>query len=196
MMYEGLKVKLVEENSFGDIIERKMEVIDVDHSKSSSKLTINMVQLISWSKQGLPHPSAITSLIERLNNILRRCDSKQTVVMCRLESINIKYSELVIVICVYLYNSDGVVRSGTFVCIHSQLERLKTEGVVDVFQAIKSARIHRPGIIPNTVSISLIQHNTLSLSSPNLSLRITMYSVMKYWLGMLRRWKCMQTLKQ
>ena len=36
-------------------------------------------------------------------------------------------------------------------CIHSQLERLKTEGVVDVFQAIKSARIHRPGIIPNTV---------------------------------------------
>ena len=36
-------------------------------------------------------------------------------------------------------------------CIHSQLERLKTEGVVDVFQAIKSARIHRPGLIPNTV---------------------------------------------
>ena len=46
---------------------------------------------------------------------------------------------------------DGVVRSGTFVCIHSQLERLKTEGVVDVFQAIKSAQIHRPGIIPNSL---------------------------------------------
>ena len=43
--------------------------------------------------------------------------------------------------------SDGVVRSGTFLCIHSQLERLKTEGVVDVFQAIKSARIQRPGVI-------------------------------------------------
>ena len=148
-MYEGLKVKLVEENSCGDIIERKMEVISVDHSKSSSKLIINMVQLISWPKQGLPHPSAITSLIERLTNILRRCDSKQTVVMCRLERINNKYIELVIV---SLYNSDGVVRSGTFVCIHSQLERLKTEGVVDVFQAIKSSRIHRPGIISNTVS--------------------------------------------
>ena len=35
--------------------------------------------------------------------------------------------------------SDGVGRSGTFLCIHSQLERLKTEGVVDVFQAVKSA---------------------------------------------------------
>ena len=52
------------------------------------------------------------------------------------------------------FTSDGVVRSGTFLIIHSQLERLKTEGVVDVFQAIKSARIHRPGIIPNTVCLS------------------------------------------
>ena len=51
--------------------------------------------------------------------------------------------------------SDGVVRSGTFICVHSQLERLKTEGVVDVFQAIKSARIQRPGLIPNTVSHSV-----------------------------------------
>ena len=115
-----------------------------------------------------------------------------------------------------MYNSDGVVRSGTFVCIHSQLERLKTEGVVDVFQAIKSARIHRPGIIHNTVCpykyiiVFSVQHkNTpppplkgslcvktlplpLSLSPPQ---RITMCSVMKYWLDMLRRWKCMQTLK-
>ena len=48
--------------------------------------------------------------------------------------------------------SDGVGRTGTFICIHSQLERLKTEGVVDVFQAVKSAHIQRPGIIPSDVS--------------------------------------------
>ena len=35
--------------------------------------------------------------------------------------------------------------------IHSQLERLKTEGLVDVFQAVKAARIQRPGVIPNIV---------------------------------------------
>ena len=59
----------------------------------------------------------------------------------------------------YLFPSDGVVRSGTFLCIHSQLERLKTEGVVDVFQAIKSASIQRPGVIPNTVCFShIIMH--------------------------------------
>ena len=76
-----------------------------------------------------------------------------------------------------IYNSDGVVRSGTFVCIHSQLERLKTEGVVDVFQAIKSARIHRPGIIPNTVchskyiiySLYYVQHKFTLPPPPSLS---------------------------
>ena len=47
--------------------------------------------------------------------------------------------------------SDGVGRTGTFICLHSQLERLKTEGVVDLFQAVKSARIHRAGLVQNAV---------------------------------------------
>ena len=48
--------------------------------------------------------------------------------------------------------SDGVSRTGTFLTIHCQVERLKTEGVVDFLQAIKSARLQRPGIVSNTVS--------------------------------------------
>ena len=48
--------------------------------------------------------------------------------------------------------SDGVGRTGTFICIHAQVERLKTEGVVDFFQFIKSARIQRAGLVPDVVS--------------------------------------------
>ena len=74
--------------------------------------------------------------------------TKKTVVMCRsvcfIQNVHMLYT-------LSLSPSDGVVRSGTFLCIHSQLERLKTEGAVDIFQAIKSARIQRPGVIPNTV---------------------------------------------
>ena len=51
--------------------------------------------------------------------------------------------------------SDGVSRTGTFLTIHCQVERLKTEGVVDFLQAIKSARLQRPGIVNNTVSLIL-----------------------------------------
>ena len=36
-----------------------------------------------------------------------------------------------------------------------QLERLKTEGVVDFFQAVKSARIQRAGLVSDAVSPSL-----------------------------------------
>ena len=74
-------------------------------------------------------------------------------------------------VCVYTFTSDGVVRSGTFLIIHSQLERLKTEGVVDVFQAIKSARIHRPGIIPNIVCLSSTLLCLQTLCSISLSMK-------------------------
>ena len=52
-----------------------------------------------------------------------------------------------------LVNSDGVGRTGTFICIHAQLERLKNEGVVDFFQFVKSARTQRPGVILNVVGL-------------------------------------------
>lgn len=50
-----------------------------------------------------------------------------------------------------IFCSNGSGRSGTFVVLHSQLERLKTEQVVDVFQGIKTARIQRMGIVQNKV---------------------------------------------
>ena len=95
--------------------------------------------------------------------------------------------------------SDGVGRTGTFICLHSQLERLKTEGVVDFFQAIKSARIQRAGLIPYAVChkhyltfppsllpsfppsllLLLIFPLTFLLSPP---LRTSIPTVMRYWL--------------
>jgi protein tyrosine phosphatase len=127
MVCGRLSVRLVKVRGHGDILERRMEVKE-HKSVSTNILVVKMIQLMSWPLEGLPHPTAIISLIKKLTNTLMSLRSKQTVIMC----------------------SDGVVRSGTFLVIHSQLERLKTEGVVDVFQAIKSARIHRPGVIPNT----------------------------------------------
>ena len=48
--------------------------------------------------------------------------------------------------------SDGVGRTGVFITVHTQLERLKTEGVVDVFQSLKSARIQRAALVDTLVS--------------------------------------------
>lgn len=55
-------------------------------------------------------------------------------------------------------HSDGVGRTGTFICIHSQLERLKAEGEVDIFQSIKSARIQRAGLVLEEVRLFSLLH--------------------------------------
>ncbi len=49
-------------------------------------------------------------------------------------------------------------RTGTFLCIHAQLERVKTEGVVDIFQFIKSSRIHRPSLVSDRVRVITWHH--------------------------------------
>lgn len=50
-----------------------------------------------------------------------------------------------------VYFSDGIGRSGTFCGLYSVLERVKIEQVVDVLQAIKAMRIHKPGLVKTTV---------------------------------------------
>ena len=76
-------------------------------------------------------------------------------------------------------HSDGVGRTGTFICIHAQLERLKTEGVVDFFQFIKSARIQKPGMISDLVSILKFEMLVYT--------RICSYSYVPKGLGLLSR---------
>lgn len=48
--------------------------------------------------------------------------------------------------------SDGVGRTGTFICVYSQLERIKAEGIADVFQYIKASRLQRPKLVSELVS--------------------------------------------
>ena len=74
-------------NGYGDIEERKIEVTAMDDKKSSTnRLMVTMLHLISWHQQGLPHPSSITSLHDRLTKAQMRSSSQLTVVVCRLDT--------------------------------------------------------------------------------------------------------------
>ena len=48
--------------------------------------------------------------------------------------------------------SDGVGRTGAFMTIYSQLERLKVEQTADIFQFVKASRLKRKGLIRQLVS--------------------------------------------
>ena len=50
---------------------------------------------------------------------------------------------------VWLLCSDGVGRTGAFIATHAEMERMKAESVVDLFQFIKAVRIQRAGLVSN-----------------------------------------------
>ena len=52
--------------------------------------------------------------------------------------------------------SDTVSRSGVYCAVSNAIEQCKAEGVVDVFQATKAVRIHKPGAVTTIVSTYLI----------------------------------------
>ena len=84
MVCGKLRVRLRLVSSLGDTVTRKMEVTSVDYkSNSTNMLIVTMIQLTSWQQQGLPHPTTITSLIDKVTSTLMKCPSKKIVVMCR-----------------------------------------------------------------------------------------------------------------
>ena len=51
--------------------------------------------------------------------------------------------------------SDGIGRTGAFMTIYSQMEKAKSEGVVDLFQFVSRARKQRSGVVRNKVSFEI-----------------------------------------
>ena len=49
--------------------------------------------------------------------------------------------------------SAGVGRTGVFVTLSIVLERMRYEGVVDMFQTVKILRTQRPAMVQNEVTI-------------------------------------------
>ena len=50
-------------------------------------------------------------------------------------------------------SSDGLGRTGAFCTLYTVLERVKAEQVVDVFQAVKTIRIQRAGMLESLVCV-------------------------------------------
>ena len=90
-VYGKLRVKLQLVTSHGDIVVRKMEVVEdtpqPGQAKPVNALSVTLMQLTSWPEQELPHPTAILSLVDHLTTAQRSSSTKHTVVMCRFVCI-------------------------------------------------------------------------------------------------------------
>jgi len=64
--------------------------------------------------------------------------------------------ERVYVFAVWICNgSMGVGRTGVFIALSIALERMRFEGVVDMFQTVRLLRTQRPGMVQTEVWLSL-----------------------------------------
>ena len=87
MVCGRLRVRLELVNGLGEIEEKKLKATTMDDKIfSTRKLVVTMIHHISWSQQGLPHPSSIISLYDQLTEAQMRSSSQPTVVMCRLDT--------------------------------------------------------------------------------------------------------------
>ena len=51
-----------------------------------------------------------------------------------------------------LLYSDGMGRTGVLISATSEIERVKVEGEVDIFQTVKAIRVQRPNMVSTVVS--------------------------------------------
>jgi hypothetical protein len=56
------------------------------------------------------------------------------------------------VIVMSLFRSAGIGRTGAFCSLSTAIERVKSEGVVDVFHTVKHLRTQRPHMVQSAVS--------------------------------------------
>ena len=101
-------------------------------SQDGSSLPVKQFQYTGWPEEGVPDAgTGLIDLVGQVQKWQRNSGTHPIVVHC----------------------SGGSGRTGTFIAISILLERLKTEGVVDVFHTGRTLRLQRPGLIQTVVSL-------------------------------------------
>ena len=123
-------------------------------SQTNAAWSVTQLQIHDWPSDGqMRQPHTVTQVINDVIKAQQTNGGGPVVVHCRY----IIYTTDTTVI-ILLYTSDSVSRSGVYCAVSNAIEQCKTEGIVDVFQAVKAIRIHRPGAVVTLVSEYLTTH--------------------------------------
>ena len=118
--------------------------------QSRETLNVSQFHITNWAPDGsCSNIKTVTDVIDEIIKVQIRTGNKPITVHCRfiLVLLTVVLTDHV---CVC---SDTVSRSGMFCAIATTIERIKIEGVVDVFQVVKALRVHKPGAVCTLVSI-------------------------------------------
>ena len=123
-------------------------------SQDNSSIPVKQFQYTGWPEESVPDVgSGLIDVIGQVQKWQRSSGDQPIVVHCRFVHYNhvVTHTVMTVLFCVAMC-SGGCGRTGTYIAISILLERLKTEGVVDVFQTARTLRLQRPSMIQSVVS--------------------------------------------
>ena len=122
--YQYLVVDPIAEYNMTQYILREFKVTDARDGQSR---TVRQFQFVDWPEQGVPKSSE--SIIELIGQVHKTKEQ-------------FGQTGPITVHC-----SAGVGRTGVFITLSAVLERIRYEGVVDVFNTVKVLRTQRPAMV-------------------------------------------------
>ncbi|KAM9706964.1 receptor-type tyrosine-protein phosphatase C isoform 2-T2 [Dama dama] len=114
-----------------------VRAFELRHSKRKDPRTVYQYQFNNWNGEELPaEPKELVLMIQNLKQKLPKKNSAE----------GNKYHRNVPLL---VHCRDGSQQTGLFCALFNLLESADTEEVIDVFQAVKSLRKARPGMVPS-----------------------------------------------
>ncbi|KAM5237782.1 receptor-type tyrosine-protein phosphatase C [Ctenodactylus gundi] len=130
--YGDVEVRIKDTNKSSAYVVREFEL---RHSKRKDTRTVYQYQYTNWNVEQLPaEPKELVSMIQILKQKLPKKTSTDRG----------KHHKSVPLL---IHCRDGSEQTGVFCALLNLLESAETEEVIDIFQAVKSLRKARPGVV-------------------------------------------------
>ena len=124
-MYETIRVQLQEELTLADYTIRTMSV---QREQEKTERIVTQFHFTVWPDHGVPeHPTSLLQFVRRV--MASSSDNNPVLVHC----------------------SAGVGRTGTFISLFTQLQRIRAENNVDIFNFVRSMRFNRCSMVQTEV---------------------------------------------
>lgn len=115
---------------------------------------VNQLHFTAWPDHGVPkYPTALLEFQKKVDKQHKHKMNKPMLVHCRYVYQLQIYNSYIMIDHFYYY-SAGVGRSGTFIAIDTEIQRMKSLAVIDVYDCVRRMRFWRNFMVQTMVSLS------------------------------------------
>jgi len=132
-------------------------VLQVTNQKHEVRL-LTQFHFIAWPDHGVPNYStALLEFQKRVDKHHKRKTGKPMLVHCRYNQLVLQSNNLL-----QSFSSAGVGRTGTFIAIDNEIQHIKHENVVDIYNCVLRMRYWRNLMVQSSVrhSTALFRNST------------------------------------